>query len=177
MPVEHELELVFPTAQVTEPIICRMARAFDVVFSLNRASISHQQGRMRLRLTGEPDAVRGAEALLASSGVEVTVTTDHRVDGPLPDVPRCAPAATGALTVKRKLWLTVNVDALERPVLWELSRRFDVVFDVRQSCIGKEVGIVGLLLSGAQDQVDAACAFLAAQGVEVEPIEKSVLEA
>ena len=176
MPVEHELELLFPTAQVTEPIICKMARAFDVVFSLNRASISHQQGRMLLRLTGEPDAVRGAEALLASSGVEVTVTTDHRVDGPLPDVPRCPPAV-GAPAVKRKLWLTVNVDALERPVLWELSRRFDVVFDVRQSCIGKEVGIVGLLLSGAQDQVDAACAFLTAQGVEVEPIEKSVVEA
>ena len=131
---------------------------------------------MLLRLTGEPDAVRGAEALLGECGVEVTVTADHRVDGPLPDVPRCAPAAVGAPTVKRKLWLTVNLDAIERPVLWELSRRFGVVFDVRQSCIGKEVGIVGLLLQGPQDQVDAACAFLTDQGVEVEPIEKSVVE-
>ncbi len=176
MPLEHELELVFPTDKVPQPIICEMARAVDVVFSIQRASISHQQGRMLVRLTGEPDAVREAEALLTDRGVELTVATERTVDGPLPDVPRAEFAPGGGPVIERKCWLTFDVAVIEQPVLWEMSRRFNVIFDVRQSSIGRDVGIVGLLLRGPRDQLDAACAFLTDLGVEVEPIEKSVVE-
>ena len=79
-------------------------------------------------------------------------------------------------TIERKLWLTIGIGAIDRPVLWEMSRRFDVVFDVRQSSIGRDVGIVGLLLRGPLDEVDGACDFLAELGIEIEPIEKSVIE-
>jgi hypothetical protein len=162
---------------VARPIICEMARVTDVVFSLSRASISHQQGRMLLTLTGEPDPVRQAEAFFRNAGVAVMVTAEHMVDAAdVPDVPRCEPVRPDLPTVERKLWLTISAETIDRPVLWEMSRRFDVVFDVRQSSIGRDVGIVGLLLRGPVDEVDGACDFLAELGIEIEPIEKSVIE-
>ena len=58
-----------------------------------------------------------------------------------------------------------------------MSHKFpDVVFDIRQASVQNEIGIMAVLLSGKEDQVNAAMAFLRSKGVNVEPIEKSVIE-
>jgi hypothetical protein len=58
-----------------------------------------------------------------------------------------------------------------------MSRQFpDVVFDIRQASVQHEIGIMAVLLSGSEDQVNGAIAFLRSKGVTVEPIEKSVVE-
>jgi hypothetical protein len=58
-----------------------------------------------------------------------------------------------------------------------MSQKFpDVVFDIRQSSVQQEIGIMAILLSGEQGKVDAAIEFVRGAGVTVEPIEKSVVE-
>ena len=58
-----------------------------------------------------------------------------------------------------------------------MSQNFrDVSFDIRQASVQNEIGIMAVLLSGPESQVNAAMEFLRSKGVTVEPIEKSVVE-
>ena len=66
---------------------------------------------------------------------------------------------------------------VEQPIIWQMSRKFpDVSFDIRQASVQNEIGIMAVLLSGDEDEVNDAIAFLRSKGVTVEPIEKSVVE-
>ena len=78
----------------------------------------------------------------------------------------------------KRYWFTYPThNELEQPIIWQMSRQFpDVVFDIRQASIQNEIGIVAILLRGREDQVNAAVAFCRAKGVQVDPIEKSVIE-
>ena len=174
--VKHELDLLFTKELVTQGVIDEMSRAHDVVFSVYRASVSRQQGKMIVFLIGEESEVKAAETFLRDRGIEAKLNEALPYAEAIPHVPRKEfPQARGP-QVERKLWLTIDVKLIERPVLWEMSRRFNVHFDIRQTCIGNEVGVIGLLVRGPEDQVDAACKFIESVGAEVEPIEKSVVE-
>ncbi len=78
----------------------------------------------------------------------------------------------------KRCWFTYpTVDQVEQPIIWQMSRAFpDVVFDVRQATVQNEIGIMAILLSGREDEVNAAIAFCQSKGVQVDPIEKSVIE-
>ncbi len=78
----------------------------------------------------------------------------------------------------KRYWFTYPThNELEQPIIWQMSRQFpDVVFDIRQVSIQNEVGIMAVLLSGPEADVNGAIAFLRSKGVTVEPIEKSVVE-
>lgn len=77
---------------------------------------------------------------------------------------------------KSRLWLTFPAPLITRPVIWELGQKFKVVFNLRQVSVGKDIGIVCLELDGARSEIRAAIAWLESLGVEVEPVEISVLE-
>jgi hypothetical protein len=78
----------------------------------------------------------------------------------------------------RKVWLTFpSRDEVETPVIWQMSQKFPaVVFDIRQASVQESIGIMAVLLSGEASDVAAAIAFLKGAGLQVEPIEKTVLE-
>ena len=82
------------------------------------------------------------------------------------------------MQTSRKIWLTFPGDnGVEKPVIWRMSRAFpDVVFDIRQASVQESIGIMAVLLSGESADVVAAIQFLQKAGVQVEPIEKTVLE-
>jgi ABC-type methionine transport system ATPase subunit len=81
-------------------------------------------------------------------------------------------------TYSRRYWFTFPSRAqVEQPIIWQMSRKYpDVSFDIRQASVQNEIGIMAVLLSGREDQVNAAVQFLRSRGVTVEPIEKSVVE-
>ena len=81
-------------------------------------------------------------------------------------------------TYSRRCWFTFpSRQQVEQPIIWQMSHRFpDVVFDIRQASVQDSIGIMAVLLSGREDEVHAAIAFLRSRGVTVEPIEKSVVE-
>jgi hypothetical protein len=78
----------------------------------------------------------------------------------------------------RRFWFTFpSRTQVEQPIIWQMSRRFpDVSFDIRQASVQNEIGIMAVLLSGAEPDVTAAVQFLRSKGVQVDPIEKSVVE-
>ena len=78
----------------------------------------------------------------------------------------------------KRCWFTFPTRAqVERPILWQMSRRYpDVAFDIRQASVQNEIGIMAVLLTGAEADVRAAIDFVRGQGVAVEPIEMSVVE-
>ena len=78
----------------------------------------------------------------------------------------------------RRCWFTFPTRTqVEQPIIWEMSQKFPrVMFDIRQASVQHEIGIMAVLLSGAEAEVNAAIDFLRGRGVTVEPIEKSVVE-
>ncbi|MEM9754025.1 MAG: NIL domain-containing protein [Planctomycetota bacterium] len=80
--------------------------------------------------------------------------------------------------IERRVWLTFSDQAtVERPLIWRMSRAFsDVVFDIRQASVQAHIGIMAVLLKGDPERVAEAIAFLREEGVQVDPIEKTVIE-
>ena len=77
---------------------------------------------------------------------------------------------------KSRLWLTFPAPLITRPVIWELGQKFKVVFNLRQVSVGKDIGIVCLELDGSRAEIKNAINWLEGLGIEVEPVEISVLE-
>lgn len=80
--------------------------------------------------------------------------------------------------ISRKFWFTFPTKTqVQRPVIWEMSRKFpDVVFDIRQASVQDEIGIMAVLLEGEAEQVKGAVDYCRSAGLQVDPIEKTILE-
>jgi ABC-type methionine transport system ATPase subunit len=78
----------------------------------------------------------------------------------------------------KRCWFTFpSRTQVEQPIIWQMSRKYpDVSFDIRQASVQNEIGIMAVLLTGKEAEVNAAIEFLRSKGVTVEPIEKSVVE-
>ena len=78
----------------------------------------------------------------------------------------------------KRCWFTFpSRSQVEQPIIWEMSQKFPrVSFDIRQASVQNEIGIMAVLLTGAEAQVNEAMEFVRSRGVTVEPIEKSVVE-
>ena len=78
----------------------------------------------------------------------------------------------------RRCWFTFPTRTqVEQPIIWQMSRKFpSVMFDIRQASVQHEIGIMAVLLTGSEADVNGAIEFLRSKGVTVEPIEKSVVE-
>ena len=81
-------------------------------------------------------------------------------------------------TYSRRCWFTFPTrQQVEQPIIWQMSQKFPgVTFDIRQASVQHEIGIMAVLLTGKEAEVNAAIDFLRSRGVTVEPIEKSVVE-
>ncbi len=65
------VRLTFPEPLITEPVIGRMVRQFDVLPNIRRASIDDTVGWMVCEITGERAALEQALAWLVETGVQV----------------------------------------------------------------------------------------------------------
>ena len=76
----------------------------------------------------------------------------------------------------QRYWLTFPAERAKRPLIWELSKKFDLVFDIRSANVNDKVGIIALELTGDQKILAAAVKWLVRKGVAVEPIELDIIE-
>ena len=82
------------------------------------------------------------------------------------------------MKITRKSWLTFEGGHQNEPCLWKMASRYpDVVFDIRQASVQKDIGIMAVLFSGEEDQVDGALKYLIELGVKVDPVEGGSLVA
>lgn len=77
---------------------------------------------------------------------------------------------------KKRLWLMYPAKLIQRPIIWELSQKFAVVFNLRQVSVSEEIGIVSLELEGKRSVIKEIIKWLEAQGIRAEPVEINVIE-
>ena len=80
--------------------------------------------------------------------------------------PRPARRKNGGKT-RVKLYLTYPSRLVREPLIYHLSRTFDLVFNIRQASVNEDIGIIA---------IEQGIAWLRERGVTVEPIEKNVIE-
>ena len=78
--------------------------------------------------------------------------------------------------IRDKFYLTYPKALVKEPLIYQMSKKFDLGFNVRSASVSEEIGIIALELDGVQDEIDAAVAWFREQGITVEPIEKNVIE-
>lgn len=77
---------------------------------------------------------------------------------------------------KQRFWLTFNSTGVTRPIIWEMSRKFDVIFNVRNASVTADIGVIALELEGDREVIKDAVKWLETAGVQVEPVEINTIE-
>jgi len=78
--------------------------------------------------------------------------------------------------VCERVYLTFPKDLVKEPIVCNLAKKFDILFNIRGSTVTAEMGLVALEIDGTRSEVDKAVQWLKDKGVIVEPIEKNVIE-
>ena len=86
------------------------------------------------------------------------------------------PITKSTTPTQQRLWLMYPPRLIKQPFIWEVGHKFKVVTNIRQASVTDEIGIVCLELDGPRDEVKAAITWLEKKGVNVEPVEISVIE-
>lgn len=78
--------------------------------------------------------------------------------------------------MKQALDLIFPQNLIKEPVIHLMSKKFDVVFNLRRAKVTDKVGEIVLELEGESDLVSKAIEWLKSQGLKVEPITRDTLE-
>jgi ABC-type methionine transport system ATPase subunit len=78
---------------------------------------------------------------------------------------------------KRQLELIFPANLIKEPIIYQMAKAVDVIFNIRRAKVTTKVGEIILELEGASDAVlDNAVKFLSEKGVDVEPITHTTVE-
>ena len=75
----------------------------------------------------------------------------------------------------RRVPFTFKTDLIQRPVIYELGKKFDIVTNVRRAEVGQDTGWVILELEGSLDEIDRGLAWVAELGVDISPLDGDIL--
>lgn len=78
--------------------------------------------------------------------------------------------------INKLIELDYPTDLVTQPVLSHLLKKYDILLNIRRASITKGFGYVQAEISGEEAEVKKALAELAKQGIDVNPIEKDVVE-
>jgi len=77
---------------------------------------------------------------------------------------------------KGRYWLNFDATRATQPLIHDMSKKYDVVFNIRQATVGEKVGLIAVELEGDREQVKGAISWLEENGVTVEPVEINTIE-
>jgi hypothetical protein len=78
---------------------------------------------------------------------------------------------------KRQLELIYPSNLIKEPVIYQMAKTIDVVFNIRRAKVTAKTGEIVLELEAADDKIlDQAVQFLTRKGVDVEPITGTTVE-
>ena len=75
-----------------------------------------------------------------------------------------------------RLFVSFPEDLVDRPMMYEVVKRFDVVPNIRRANVEQHSGWVILELTGAEEQLDGSIAYLEEVGCTVNTMEGDVIE-
>lgn len=76
----------------------------------------------------------------------------------------------------QRFWLTFDEKSNRKPLICEMGRKFDLVFNIRNASVTPTVGIIALELEGERQVLKDAVAWFESNGVQVEPVEINTIE-
>ena len=78
--------------------------------------------------------------------------------------------------IHERYYLSYPRTLIKERILYQLVKKFDLVFNIRGASVSEEMGLVAVEFEGSSDQIERALTWLRSTGVTVEPIEKNVIE-
>ena len=76
----------------------------------------------------------------------------------------------------QRFWLTFDEESSRKPLISQMNKTFDVVFNIRNASVTPTIGIIALELEGDREVIKKAVAWLESNGVQVEPVEINTIE-
>jgi len=73
-------------------------------------------------------------------------------------------------TESKRYWLTFSAKHVKQPLICEMSRKHDLIFDIRSANVTPEMGLMAIELTGEPKVIAAAVTWLRRRGVQVNPI-------
>jgi L-aspartate semialdehyde sulfurtransferase ferredoxin len=77
---------------------------------------------------------------------------------------------------RERYYLSYPRVLIKEPILYQLVKKFDLVFNIRGASVSEDMGLVAVEFEGTQEQIERALDWLRHTGVTVEPIEKNIIE-
>ncbi len=77
---------------------------------------------------------------------------------------------------RERYYLSYPKVLIKEPILYQLVKKFDLMFNIRGASVSEDMGLVAVEFEGTQEQIERALAWLRQIGVTVEPIEKNIIE-
>ena len=76
---------------------------------------------------------------------------------------------------RARVKFTYPTSKIQEPIIYKVSRDFELVSNIRRAEVTDKVGWVVLELEGEQDAIDAALDWVRGQQVRVDPVEGDVV--
>lgn len=77
----QRLWLMYPSRHVTRPVICELAKKFEVTFNIRQASVNDEIGLVSMELQGEREVLKKAIAWLEEQGIKVEPVEIQTIEG------------------------------------------------------------------------------------------------
>ena len=167
MPVAN-VELNARQEAVQQPVIWRLGKLFNVVTNVRRARITADYGYVLVEMEGSSPELEQASRYLAGLGLIPgagdTTSPSRR--------PEDSMAQPNNIYVRLS---TVNAEQGQVPVLYRISRDYDVVVNLERAEFDEEEGgSLEITISGVLNHVQRAISYLHTTGIHVNPRQRSV---
>ncbi len=78
--------------------------------------------------------------------------------------------------VRRRMYLVYPGELVNKPILWEFIKTFDIVVNIKNASMKGEVGLVTVELEGSEEEIERGLKWLESKGIKTERIEQDVIE-
>ena len=77
---------------------------------------------------------------------------------------------------KKQVMFTFPEKLIKEPIIFNLSRQFNVVTNIRRADVTEKKGWVVLELEGAEKDIDKGVTWVTGKGVRVDPVVGDIIE-
>ena len=85
-------------------------------------------------------------------------------------------AIAGGSGVIRRFWLTFPREIDVKPLILEIAQSSGVEADIGETSFSKDIGLVGLKLSGEEEDIRETINIIKDKGISIKPIELDIIE-
>ena len=75
----------------------------------------------------------------------------------------------------RRVTFTFKTELIQRPIIYELGIKFEIVTNIRRAEVSQNDGWVVLELEGSTEEIECGLTWVIDQGVEVSSLEGDIL--